>query len=80
MVRAGGPAVATSDWSASVNRPHATILSFLLAAGCIRQVGSGPFVGDCAEYPDGVYTYGQIGIGTCIAGPVDIEFIEKDLN
>lgn len=61
-----------------MSRPHATILGVLLASGCIRQVGSGPFVGDCAEYPDGVYAYGQIGIGTCIAGPVDVSYIEKD--
>ena len=28
-------------------------------------------VGPCAVYPDGVYEYGQIGIGSCLAGPVD---------
>lgn len=27
-------------------------------------------------YPDGVYEYGQIGIGTCLAAPVDLAFLD----
>ena len=35
-----------------------------------------PFVGDCAAYPDGVYNFGEIGIGTCLAGPSDLVFTD----
>jgi DNA-binding beta-propeller fold protein YncE len=48
------------------------------STGCIREVGPGPDLGDCAQYPEGVYTYGQIGIGTCLSGPADLQFIERD--
>lgn len=37
-----------------------------------------PNVGDCAEYPDDVYDYGQIGVGTCIAGASDLQFKSSD--
>ena len=36
-----------------------------------------PDVGDCAVYPDGVYEYGQIGIGTCLAAPADIIALDE---
>lgn len=52
----------------------------LLGAGlsaCARETPL-PFVGDCAEYPEGVYEYGQIGIGTCLAGPVDMVLLDGD--
>ncbi len=35
-----------------------------------------PDVGPCAVYPDGVYEYGEIGIGTCLAGPTRVEFLD----
>jgi DNA-binding beta-propeller fold protein YncE len=31
-------------------------------------------MGDCAAPPEGVYTYGEIGIGSCLASPADITF------
>jgi DNA-binding beta-propeller fold protein YncE len=49
----------------------------LLASGCVREIGRGPDVGPCAEYPDRIYTYGEIGIGRCLAGPADIAFLEQ---
>lgn len=48
----------------------------LALAGCLRDVGSGPELGDCADVPDGSYTYGEAGIGTCVSGPTDIRFAE----
>lgn len=35
-----------------------------------------PDVGPCADYPEGVYEYGQIGIGTCLAGPAALQFLD----
>ncbi|MCO4743233.1 MAG: hypothetical protein KC912_00500 [Proteobacteria bacterium] len=55
-----------------------TLPVLLLLSGCLLDSGLGPEVGECAEYPDGAYTYGEIGIGTCMAGPTDIRFIERD--
>jgi len=49
------------------------VLLVVLAA-CLRPAVS-PDVGPCAEYPDGVYEFGQIGIGTCLAGPTDLAFV-----
>lgn len=45
-----------------------------LFAGCVEDAPL-PDVGPCAVYPDGVYEYGQIGIGTCLAGPTDLAFL-----
>lgn len=50
----------------------------LMATGCLRDVPRGPDLGDCAVVPDGVYSWGDIGIGTCLAGPADVRFIERD--
>ncbi len=47
----------------------------LILAGCVQDPGLGPDLGRCADYPDGVYTYGQAGIGTCLAGPADMQFL-----
>lgn len=58
-------------------RPLAPLLLVALAA-CVRTVGSGPDFGDCAETPEGVYTFGQVGIGTCLSGPADLRFYERD--
>ncbi len=35
-------------------------------------------MGDCAAYPDGVYEYGQIGIGDCLSGPTSLAFVDPD--
>ncbi len=35
-----------------------------------------PDPGPCAQLPDGTYEYGQIGIGTCLAGPVDLAWLD----
>jgi hypothetical protein len=51
------------------------LLPLLISTGCIR-ISELPDVGVCAKYPNGSYEYGQIGIGTCIAGPNDIQFVE----
>ena len=48
------------------------ILSLLLA--CVREAPL-PDLGDCAVYPDGIYDYGQIGIGTCLSGPTDMRWV-----
>ena len=45
-----------------------------LLSGCIQNVGPGPDLGDCAVAPEGIYTYGQVGIGTCLASPADLKF------
>ena len=56
---------------------HAVIVALALPiSGCLVD-SSPPFVGSCAVYPDGVYEYGQIGIGTCLATPSDLRFVER---
>ncbi|MFZ5481204.1 MAG: hypothetical protein ACOZNI_30880 [Myxococcota bacterium] len=37
-----------------------------------------PDLGPCADYPEGVYEYGEIGIGTCLAGPADLALLGDD--
>jgi len=67
--------------SASVRRAPLARLGLavgLLSAGCAVDAPL-PFVGDCAEYPDGIYNFGEIGIGTCLAGPTELVFTD-DLN
>ena len=49
-------------------------LSVLATSGCIK-LSPYPDVGECAVYPDGQYEFGQIGIGTCIAGPNQLRFM-----
>src|SRR5690606_26402030 len=49
-----------------------------LLGACVQDVGAGPNLGRCADLPRGTYTYGEIGIGTCLAGPVDLGFFEQD--
>jgi len=41
--------------------------------GCIQDIEK-PYLGECADYPDGVYDYGDIGIGDCLAAPTDLQF------
>ena len=57
--------------------PLRTALLLPLLAGCLRDAPL-PFVGDCAVYPDRTYDYGEIGIGTCLSGPVEMAFVERD--
>jgi DNA-binding beta-propeller fold protein YncE len=45
---------------------------------CIRPLSPGPDLGACAVVPDGVYRYGEAGIGTCLAGPADLSFFAQD--
>lgn len=61
-------------WPRSRLGPSALLLALLLAS-CIQDARL-PDVGDCAVYPDGVYDYGQIGVGTCLAGPTELRFVE----
>ena len=49
-------------------------LPLVLLVGCVES-DPVPYVGDCAEYPAGAYEYGQIGLGTCLAGPADLAFV-----
>ena len=54
----------------------ARLTALVFLAACVRDAPL-PDVGDCADYPDGVYEYGQIGIGTCLAGPTELHFTES---
>ena len=47
-----------------------------LLSACLIDKPS-PNLGTCAEYPSGVYDYGQIGIGDCLAGPMQLEFLSN---
>ena len=46
-----------------------------VASGC-KQDAPLPYVGPCAEYPEGVYDYGEIGIGTCLSGSTEVHFTD----
>ncbi len=48
----------------------------LLSLIACKQPSPLPYVGECAEYPEGVYDFGQIGIGSCLAGPVAMEWLD----
>ncbi len=51
------------------------IVLALLLPGCVESQPL-PDVGACADYPEGVYEYGQIGVGTCLAGPAALTFLD----
>ena len=53
------------------------MLLALLLASCVQNLPL-PDLGPCADYPDGVYEYGEIGIGTCLAGPTELRFVDGD--
>lgn len=36
-----------------------------------------PDLGSCADAPERGQSYGEIGIGTCLAGPIDLAFVEE---
>lgn len=60
--------------------PLRAVLPLLALGACVRDVGPGPDLGDCADYPDGVWAFGEAGIGTCLAGPTDLQFLRRDLR
>ncbi|MCB9762874.1 MAG: hypothetical protein H6739_23945 [Alphaproteobacteria bacterium] len=53
--------------------PAVTLVALLTLGGC-RESSPLPDVGACADYPAGIYDYGDIGIGTCLSGPVDLKW------
>ncbi|MCK6505560.1 hypothetical protein L6R53_19545 [Myxococcota bacterium] len=53
------------------------LILLALLTGCMRDLPL-PDVGACAVYPEGSYDYGEIGIGTCLAGPVDLAVADND--
>lgn len=53
-------------------------IALLSLPSCVSDLGGVPVVGECAERPDGIYTYGTIGIGTCLSGPTDARFLHAD--
>lgn len=48
------------------------LLATLLALTACIENRPPPDVGECADHPDGIYDYGEIGIGTCVSGPVSV--------
>jgi len=50
------------------------MLILLSLLGC-KQNAPLPYVGECAEYPEDVYDFGEIGVGTCLTGPVSIDWV-----
>jgi len=51
------------------------MLFFMVA--CVQEIET-PFLGDCAQYPESNYDFGQVDIGTCISGPSDMHFIDRE--
>lgn len=49
----------------------------ILALGCIEERPP-PYVGACADYPEGIYDFGEIGIGTCLSGPTSLDWVGTD--
>jgi predicted GH43/DUF377 family glycosyl hydrolase len=56
-----------------------TFAALILGPGCLESRSS-PTVGECAAYPKGVYDYGEIGIGSCLSGPIGMEWVEDPLS
>ncbi len=48
------------------------------ALACSSDGLHSPPLGDCAEIPEGSYTWGTVGIGTCLSGPTDARFFTAD--
>lgn len=58
-------------------RPARPALALLvLLTGCLQERPV-PDAGACAVTPDGAYTWGEIGIGTCLAGPADLAWSQQ---
>ncbi|RME25427.1 MAG: hypothetical protein D6798_09010 [Deltaproteobacteria bacterium] len=62
--------------SAVRHLPPLGLMVLAAGTGCTRSQPL-PDLGDCAIYPDGTYTYGQVGIGTCLAGPAALSFVDN---
>lgn len=50
------------------------MILLLALVGCI-STDELPHLGACASYPSGIYEYGEIGIGTCIAAPASLTWV-----
>lgn len=50
------------------------MFSLYVLLGCVTT-NLLPDLGVCAEYPDGVYEYGQVDIGTCLAAPTSLTWV-----
>jgi hypothetical protein len=53
----------------------AALTCALFTAACTAESGP-PDLGACADEPEAGQTYGEIGIGSCLSGPVDLQFVE----
>lgn len=65
--------------TASVLLPRAAggwALCALFTLGGCRVEDPMPFMGECAKYPNTFYDYGEIGVGTCLSGPVALEWLD----
>ncbi|MFT7521857.1 MAG: hypothetical protein ACI9MC_004009, partial [Kiritimatiellia bacterium] len=60
----------------SLSKLAAPLLALLLSSSCIQNVGQGPDLAECSLPPDGAHTFGEVGIGSCLAAPADIQFIQ----
>ncbi|MCO4771966.1 MAG: hypothetical protein KDA24_18185 [Deltaproteobacteria bacterium] len=50
-------------------------MGVLLSGGCVQNAAL-PALGDCAVTPEGgLYEFGQIGVGTCLASPSDLQVL-----
>jgi DNA-binding beta-propeller fold protein YncE len=49
----------------------------LAATACVQDVGP-PDLGSCAVPAERGSSYGEIGIGSCLSGPSDLQFFEQD--
>ncbi len=57
--------------------PKSSLLTLLVLASCVIDRPTAN-VGACADADDPEATYGEIGIGTCLSGPVDLDFHVTD--
>lgn len=53
---------------------HVLIVALVFGSSACIEESPLPFVGDCAIYPSDAYDYGEIGIGTCLAGPTALSW------
>ncbi len=53
------------------------MLLLTLAMACLVE-SKPPYLGECAEYPDQSYDYGDLGIGSCLAGPTSLQWADDN--
>jgi len=53
------------------------LIPLLVLTACVRQTAPGPDLGACAQLPEGSYTFGEVGIGTCLATPTALSFFQQ---